>query len=142
MHAISTSSLVRSAMSPANMRGNPSGLAADVYSFGLILWELCTLETVYANLGSRGEDIFTQKVATENVRPCLRSIRSKSLRKIISRCWDASPLNRPTFTEIQRELLEAILASKKKKTMIAASNACKEESSKLGQRTCIDYKHF
>ena len=114
-------------MSPESMSGNPSGLAADVYSFGLILWQLCTLETPYANLKSR-EDLFTQKVATDNVRPSLRAIQSKSLRKLISRCWDASPLNRPTFTEIQRELLEAMLPTSKKKALVA-SNTCKEESS-------------
>ena len=109
VHACDSSEIAGSLryMSPENMSGNPSGLAADVYSFGLILWQLCTLETPYANLKSR-KDLFAQKVATDNVRPSLRSIRSKSLRKLISRCWDASPLNRPTFTEIQRELLEAI----------------------------------
>jgi serine/threonine protein kinase len=105
-------------MSPETMLENPSGLAADVYSFGLILWELCTLETAYANIESR-KDLFTHRVATENVRPCLRSIRSKSLCTLISQCWDASPLNRPTFTEIQRELLAAILLASKKKTPAA-----------------------
>ena len=110
------------------MSGNPSGLAADVYSFGLILWELCTLKTPYANLESR-EDLFPQKVATDNVRPSLRSIRSRCLRKLISRCWDPSPLNRPTFTEIQRELLNAILLLATSKKTVLASNTCKEESS-------------
>jgi serine/threonine protein kinase len=115
-------------MSPENMHGNPSGHAADVYSFGLILWELCTLKTAYANLESR-KDLFMHRVVTENMRPCLRSIRSKSLRTLISRCWDASPLNRPTFTEIQRELQAAILLASKKKKTPAASNTRKEEES-------------
>jgi serine/threonine protein kinase len=95
-------------MSPENMHGNQSGLASDVYSFGVILWELCTLEKPYENFEFQ-KDLF-RKVAVEQWRPSLRSIRSKPLRDLISRCWDASPENRPTFTDIQQDM-DAILIS-------------------------------
>jgi serine/threonine protein kinase len=98
-------------MSPENMHGNPSGLASDVYSFGVLLWELCTLEKAYAKFETQN-DLFRKKVAVEQWRPSLLSIRSKPLRDLISRSWDASPANRPTFTEIQQDL-EAVLISLK-----------------------------
>jgi serine/threonine protein kinase len=95
-------------MSPENMHGNPAGLAGDVYSFGVLLWELCTLEKPYEKFELQ-KDLF-QKVAVEQWRPSLRSIKSKPLRDLIKWCWDAIPENRPTFTEIQKDL-EAILIS-------------------------------
>jgi serine/threonine protein kinase len=97
-------------MSPENMRGNPSGLASDVYSFGVLLWEICTLEKPYEKFESQQDLIL--KVAVEQWRPSLLSIRSKPLRDLISRSWDKSPENRPTFTEIQQDL-DSILISLK-----------------------------
>jgi serine/threonine protein kinase len=107
-------------MSPEKMSANPMGLVADVYSFGVLLWELCTLEKPFESFKSRGE--MFQKVVLENWRPSLSSIRSKPICELISRCWDVNPHNRPTFTEIQAEL--QVIVSSPPKTSKESTHCC------------------
>ena len=93
---------------PKNGRGVTIGPSSDVYSFGILLWELCTLEKPYDDLASSKRKLtipfLVQRVAEENWRPSLRSIHSSRVRALIERCWDANPMNRPTFDQISTEL--------------------------------------
>ena len=85
--------------------GKEYGLPADVYSFGIVLYEICTLKTPFSHL--RSVDAFRQKVALGGERPTLSLIKHPGLRSLIGRCWDPIPDNRPSFADIRIEL-EAI----------------------------------
>lgn len=62
----------------------------DIYSFGLLLWQLFTLQ----------EDV--------NRRPPLNGvIHSDRLREMIKQCWDKDLDQRPKFRRITKRLLEA-----------------------------------
>ena len=82
--------------------GNEYGLSADVYSFGILLHEICTLKEPFSNL--RNIDAFRKKVAHGGERPKLSSIRHSGLRSLMERCWDPLPEGRPSFTEVRQEL--------------------------------------
>lgn len=72
---------------------------SDVYSYGIILWELATREEVYA--GFDGPQIIA-KVANESLRP--PEPKNNPLTPLMTRCWRQNPDDRPTFKEIVEEL--------------------------------------
>jgi serine/threonine protein kinase len=80
----------------ANQKG--AELASDVYSYGVLLWELCTLEKPYKKFETRNK--FMEKVVFEGWRPSLSSIQSPALRCLIQECWQEDPKARPNFSRI------------------------------------------
>jgi serine/threonine protein kinase len=82
--------------------GNEYGLPADVYSFGILLHEICTLKEPFSNL--RNIDAFRKKVAHGGERPKLSLVKHSGLRSLMERCWDPLPEKRPSFTDVRREL--------------------------------------
>ena len=85
-------------MSPENALGKGIDLSADVYSFGVLLWELCTLQKPFQKFSTHDE--FMRVVIKGNWRPAVVSIPIPPIRGLIQRCWDEDRSNRPTFEEI------------------------------------------
>jgi serine/threonine protein kinase len=75
----------------------------DVYAFGIILWELCTLQEPFAEFDQQFRDaptvVFEEAVAA-GLRPSLPSSLPPSLAHLIQRCWAPDPRARPPFSEI------------------------------------------
>ncbi len=79
------------------------GFPADVYSFSILLWQIVTSRTPYADILSPAE--LASKVVTENKRPSLAQIDfSDSLKSLMESGWSADPTKRPTFSVIGEEL--------------------------------------
>lgn len=97
-------------MAPEVARGLGSELASDVYSFGILLWEICTLEKPYKHITSR--DDFMQSIVIEEWRHTTSKIPSNSLRKLIKECWQTDPAKRPTFNQIVKKLRVELSLSK------------------------------
>jgi serine/threonine protein kinase len=74
----------------------------DVYSFGMVLWEMLTQERVFADIPNLQKLMFA--VVEEGRRPALPPNTPTSLRNLITACWDASPAKRPSFKEILEQL--------------------------------------
>lgn len=74
----------------------------DVYSFGMVLWEMLTQERVFADIPNLQKLMFA--VVEEGRRPTLPQNTPTSLRNLITSCWDASPEKRPSFKEILEQL--------------------------------------
>jgi serine/threonine protein kinase len=92
-------------MAPEIMLGHGTTLASDVYSFGILLWELCTLQLPYESLQHLSRDELADQIAAAEpqcCRPPLSSwnLPSGTVRRLISDCWSADPCNRPTFSTI------------------------------------------
>eukprot|EP00545_Synedropsis_sp_CCMP1620_P000646 CAMPEP_0119011142 /NCGR_PEP_ID=MMETSP1176-20130426/5482_1 /TAXON_ID=265551 /ORGANISM="Synedropsis recta cf, Strain CCMP1620" /LENGTH=532 /DNA_ID=CAMNT_0006963919 /DNA_START=88 /DNA_END=1686 /DNA_ORIENTATION=- len=89
-------------MAPEVARSDHYGLSADVYSFGILLWELCSLQKAFS--GMTKEDHIVLVVGSQQ-RPKLGAIEgSSSLKKIIQACWSHESKKRPSFSDIRDQL--------------------------------------
>ncbi|CAI5984309.1 unnamed protein product [Closterium sp. NIES-65] len=74
---------------------------ADVYSFGIVLWEVLTGGVPFADYSPLQAAV---AVALNGARPTIPESPPESLRSLIQRCWDKTPKERPEFSEILTEL--------------------------------------
>jgi hypothetical protein len=78
--------------------------AADVYGYGIILWELAALQCPYKGMNAIR---IARSVAFEGLRPSLDAVPAACPREILvlmQECWDADPQKRPTFPQILERL--------------------------------------
>jgi serine/threonine protein kinase len=78
----------------------------DVYSFGLMLWELVTVMPLFP--GVKGKQNITQHVLAGN-RPEIYEEWPKSLKTLLALCWHEDPNRRPLFREIQDKFDRVII---------------------------------
>lgn len=88
-------------MAPEMMKHKPYGRKVDVYSFGLILWEMFTGSVPYENL-TPFQAAFA--VFDKNERPVIPSSCPAALRLLIEQCWALQPEKRPEFWQIVQVL--------------------------------------
>ena len=94
-------------MAPEVFQCIPYGKPADVYSFGLILWEIMSLERVFQGetVDSLSEKVYGKK----NFRPKIKSKWPSTFKHIIHKCWSADPSMRPSFVNIDSTLQDCQL---------------------------------
>ena len=86
-------------MAPECGLGAAYSFPVDVYSFGVLLWEICSLERPFARIKSP-ED-FRRVVFEGGARPKLAKRWPPVLKGIIGRCWCSKPGKRPTMKEVK-----------------------------------------
>jgi len=94
-------------MSPEVARSEPYNLTADVYSFGLLLWQVCSLQLPYDGMNRQDH---SELVVHGNERPQLDSSWSTPLRILMKRAWEPDPLVRPSMDSIYKILKREISA--------------------------------
>lgn len=92
-------------MSPELLAKGRLGPQVDVYSFGIIMWELVSGRPTYPGM-SAGEVI--HHVVVERQRPCFNDMDIAAVphdyQRLAETCWQESPEMRPTFHEVVQQL--------------------------------------
>ncbi|KAL4564414.1 hypothetical protein LXL04_028478 [Taraxacum kok-saghyz] len=91
-------------MAPEMIQHRSYTQKVDVYSFGIVLWELITGMLPYHNL-TDVQAAFA--VVNKGIRPPVPDDCLPVLNEIMTRCWDGDPNVRPPFTEVVKMLEKA-----------------------------------
>lgn len=84
-------------MAPEMIQHRPYNQKVDVYSFGIVLWELITGMLPFQNM-TAVQAAFA--VVNKGARPIIPGDCLPVLGEIMTRCWDANPDVRPPFTDV------------------------------------------
>ncbi|CAB5362383.1 unnamed protein product [Rhizophagus irregularis] len=84
---------------PEVLRGKPYTRAADIYSFGMIMYFVATGKQPFAN---RAHDkLLALDIVHKEIRPEINESEiPKCYIDLMKECWDPNPINRPSATEI------------------------------------------
>ncbi|CAN1225413.1 Probable serine/threonine-protein kinase SIS8 [Linum grandiflorum] len=90
-------------MAPELLNGSSSKVSekVDVFSFGIVLWEILTGEEPYANMHYGA---IIGGIVNNTLRPPVPSFCDSEWKLLMEQCWAPDPLGRPSFTEIARRL--------------------------------------
>ncbi|CAN1201122.1 Serine/threonine-protein kinase STY17 [Linum perenne] len=76
---------------------------SNVYSFGMVIWEMVTGEAAY---GSYSPVQAAVGIAACGLRPEIPKECPQILRSLMTKCWNNVPSKRPQFSEILSVLLQ------------------------------------
>ncbi|EOA19935.1 hypothetical protein CARUB_v10000185mg [Capsella rubella] len=88
-------------MAPEVLRNEPANEKCDVYSFGVILWELATSRVPWKGLNPMQ---VVGAVGFQNRRLEIPDDIDPTVAQIIRECWQTEPHLRPSFTQLMRSL--------------------------------------
>ena len=94
-------------MAPEVLDGNHYGPKSDVYSYGILMYEVVTGQRAYSDeLKKKHFNFFSfgAKIIHENKRPQFTSPIKPGIQQLIERCWSGNPRERPSFRELFNKL--------------------------------------
>uniref|UniRef100_A0A5B7BPI2 Protein kinase domain-containing protein n=1 Tax=Davidia involucrata TaxID=16924 RepID=A0A5B7BPI2_DAVIN len=108
-------------MAPELLNGSSSKVSekVDVFSFGIVLWEILTGDEPYANMHYGA---IIGGIVSNTLRPPVPSYCDAEWRLLMEQCWAPNPVARPSFTEIARRLRAMSVACQTKPQGYQAQN--------------------
>ncbi|KAG9438992.1 hypothetical protein H6P81_019157 [Aristolochia fimbriata] len=90
-------------MAPELLNGSSNKVSekVDVFSFGIVMWEILTGEEPYANMHYGA---IIGGIVNNTLRPPVPSFCDAEWRMLMEQCWAPDPSARPSFTEIASRL--------------------------------------
>jgi serine/threonine protein kinase len=86
------------------LKNKPISEKIDVYSFGIILWEIVQRQKPYRDEDFKDMQDFCEAICLRHVRPPLTPDIPASLQELMVDCWHADPDRRPSFSDIVSRL--------------------------------------
>merc|ERR1711862_8817 len=77
-------------------------LPSDVYSFGILLWEICALTKPFGKVKSAME--FNKTVFQKGSRPKINKSWPVVLKELMTNCWSAAVSDRPDMSYVKSAL--------------------------------------
>ncbi|WOH07148.1 hypothetical protein DCAR_0626577 [Daucus carota subsp. sativus] len=108
-------------MAPELLNGGSNKVSekVDVFSFGIVLWEILTCEEPYANMHYGA---IIGGIVNNTLRPAIPSNCDPEWRRLMEHCWSPNPVVRPSFTEITNRLRVMTKACQTRGQVHKASN--------------------
>ncbi|GMH38915.1 hypothetical protein BSKO_06813 [Bryopsis sp. KO-2023] len=107
MHNLSKKTGSLMYMAPEVYRGQKYNQSVDVFSFGMVFYELMRVYLLLCFVCLEGTldevEIYTETVA-EGFRPPIPKVWPLEVKSLIRACWAALPANRPTMKEVVQKL--------------------------------------
>ncbi|KAK4755125.1 hypothetical protein SAY87_008882 [Trapa incisa] len=102
-------------MAPELLNGSSNKVSekVDVFSFGIVLWEILTGEEPYANMHYGA---IIGGIVNNTLRPPVPSYCDPEWRLLMEQCWAPDPTARPCFADIARRLRVLSAAAQSKPT--------------------------
>ncbi|KAJ1434057.1 kinase-like domain-containing protein [Ochromonadaceae sp. CCMP2298] len=82
-------------MAPEVALREPYTEKVDVYSYGIMLWQMARDRLPFTGLGKTG---FMQEVVRGGIRPKLDKNWPPGFTNLLTSCWQRDPENRPSFS--------------------------------------------
>ncbi|KAH9115853.1 hypothetical protein AeMF1_010134 [Aphanomyces euteiches] len=95
-------------MAPEVIVSQTYSVSADIYSFGVVMWEICEASVPFADTPAA---LVAMAVIQENKRPTISPNIPTPLKDLISRCWDREANLRPDAATIVNALTTFLQAS-------------------------------
>lgn len=96
----------------------PYGRPSDVYSFGIVLWELCTRSIPFTDKSSYAWAHNVEDDVCRGERPPVGELFPDVFAETMVRCWHQTPDKRPAFTEIAEILESASLVTEEERILL------------------------
>ncbi|CAI2188271.1 262_t:CDS:2, partial [Funneliformis geosporum] len=93
--------------------------ASDIYSFGMIMWEIIAGRRPFWNFQDSDTDLIIQ--ICDGFRPPIITNAPKGYIELMQNCWDSNPNKRPNIDEICKLIDEIILNEENNPTKIIIS---------------------
>jgi serine/threonine-protein kinase TNNI3K len=97
-------------MAPEVMNGSVYDFAADVHSFAILLWEICTLDKAFSK--ARSPQQLMKMVIMANDRPPVKKIAIPVVKDTIRASWHPKAELRPSFSLVAN-VLESYKSAKR-----------------------------
>ncbi|XP_042427742.1 uncharacterized protein LOC122015114 isoform X2 [Zingiber officinale] len=90
-------------MAPELLNGSSNKVSekVDVFSFGIVMWEILTGEEPYANMHYGA---IIGGIVNNTLRPPVPATCDLEWRRLMEQCWAPDPMHRPSFTQIAGHL--------------------------------------
>jgi serine/threonine protein kinase len=92
-------------MAPEVALSQPYGLSADLYSFGIVAWEIFALEKAF---GQMSVEQHKERVINGTDRPPIPSDWTIGVKEILTGCWDQDISHRPCAGTVERLIQKEI----------------------------------
>ena len=93
---------------------NYYNLSADVYSFGILFWEMMSLTPPFKKISTLAS--LENLIVTKSYRPKCDPTWSKSMTELIQSCWNQRSSLRPSFEQINQKLNGLVTENSDKST--------------------------